>query len=117
MIAREWKCKCPNTNKANFIEYLYKTGVNEASKISGFLGFQIFSRDTQGKSEITLITFWDKIESIKAFSGEDEDIDVAKLYPEDYKFDIEPELSVKHYSVIDACFQNLEQIGDGKGLS
>jgi heme-degrading monooxygenase HmoA len=104
VIAREWKCKCPNTKKENFIEYLYKTGVNEASKTSGFLGFQIFLRDIQGKSEITLITFWDKIESIKTFSGED--IDVAKLYPEDEKFDIEPDLSVKHYRVIEHDFKN-----------
>ncbi|MGD9368694.1 MAG: hypothetical protein PVH87_23535 [Desulfobacteraceae bacterium] len=51
MIAREWKCKCTNTNKENFIEYLYKTGVDEASKTSGFLGVQIFLRDTQGKSD------------------------------------------------------------------
>ena len=104
MIAREWKCKCPNTNKENFIEYLYKTGVDEATKTSGYLGVQIFLRNLQGKSEITLITFWDDIESIKTFSGED--INVAKLYPEDYKFEIEPELSVKHYTVIEHEFKN-----------
>lgn len=104
MIAREWKCKCLNTNKENFIEYLYKTGVDEASKTSGFLGVQIFSRDIQGKSEITLITFWDKMESIKKFSGED--INVAKLYPEDYKYKIEPELNVKHYTVIEHKIKN-----------
>ncbi len=103
MIAREWKCKCPNTKKEGFIKYLYKTGVTETSKTSGFMGVQIFSRYIQGKSEITLITYWDKIESIKKFSGED--IDIAKLYPEDYKFDIEPELSVKHYKVIEHVFK------------
>ena len=47
----------------------------------------------------THITYWDKLESIKAFSGND--ISRARLYPEDEVYELEPDLSVQHYEVIE----------------
>jgi heme-degrading monooxygenase HmoA len=99
MYAREWKARCPNSKKDGFIAYLYETGVKDTSSTPGFRGAQIFSRLLDGKSEVTLISYWESLESIKAFAGEE--ISVAKLYPEDFKYELEPDNFVNHYEVVE----------------
>lgn len=102
MFAREWKCKVPREKCDAFIDYLHLTGVKESSSTPGCIGAQIFRRDIGGKIEITLLTYWDKLSSIEAFAGAD--IDRAKLYPEDQKYELEPELTVQHYEVLGHSF-------------
>lgn len=99
MIAREWKAKCPKEHEEGFISYLYETGVKDTSVTQGFLGAQIFNRDTDisNEVEITLITYWENVECIKSFAGED--IGIAKLYPEDEQYKLKPDGHVIHYKV------------------
>ena len=99
MIAREWKAKCPKKHEEGFISYLYETGVKDTSATKGFIGAQIFNRDTDSGNEveITLITYWEDLECIKAFSGES--IDIAKLYSEDEQYELKPDDYVLHYKV------------------
>lgn len=52
-------------HEQGFMQYLYETGVREASETKGFLGFQIFNRDTGSEVEIKLVTYWEDFESIK----------------------------------------------------
>ncbi|WP_428023447.1 hypothetical protein [Arcobacter sp.] len=99
MIAREWKAKFPHKHKEGFTKYLYETGIKDTSIVKGYLGSQIFTRDLEESVEITLITYWDCIDSIKAFSGEN--INIAKLYPEDDKYELNPDTFVLHYEVIE----------------
>lgn len=99
MFAREWIARCPRHQKEKFIEYLYQTGVKDTSATSGFRGTQIFTRDLDNKSEIKLITYWDSLDSIKAFAGDD--ITVARLYPEDHQYELEPDDFVTHYEVVE----------------
>ncbi|CDT63667.1 conserved hypothetical protein [Vibrio coralliirubri] len=97
MIAREWKTTCPKEHEEGFIAYLYETGIKDTSCTRGFLGAQIFNRDLGDDVEITLLTYWENLECIKAFSGEN--ISVAKLYPEDEKYKLNPDRHVSHYKV------------------
>lgn len=99
MYCREWKAKCPKRFENAFIKYLFQTGIKDTSETLGFKGAQILSRDIGDKTEITLNTFWDTLESIKAFAGEN--IDKARLYPEDDKYELEPNDYVRHYSVVE----------------
>jgi heme-degrading monooxygenase HmoA len=99
MIAREWKCRVPNVHSEGFTAYLYETGIKDSSATPGSLGAQIFRRTLAGKIELTLITYWDKLESITAFAGSD--ISQARLYPEDEVYELDPDLSVQHYEVIE----------------
>lgn len=102
MIAREWKCRVPDAHGAGFTAYLYETGIKDSSATPGFLGAQIFRRSLTAKIELTLITYWDNLESIKAFAGNN--ISQARLYPEDEIYELEPDLSVQHYEVIEHQF-------------
>lgn len=99
MITREWKCRVPEAHGEGFTAYLYETGIKDSSATPGFLGAQIFRRPLSGKIELTLITYWDSLDSIKAFAGDD--ISQARLYPEDEVYELEPDLSVQHYEVIE----------------
>lgn len=102
MQAREWKCRVPQDKNEGFLEYLYATGIQDTSQTDGFLGAQIYKREADGLVEFTLITYWRDLESIKAFAGDN--IGVARLYPEDDKYDLEPDRTVQHYEVIEHSF-------------
>ncbi len=104
MFAREWKARTPYKHKDGFINYLYETGIKDTSSTKGFKGSQILTRDLEDKVEIILITYWDSLESIKAFAGED--IGIARLYPEDEKYELEPDTFVLHYEVVESSFIN-----------
>ena len=99
MIAREWKARLLIAEKERFLKYLNETGVKETSSINGFKGAQVFVRDLESKTEVTLITYWSNFEAIEDFSGKD--ISKAKLYPEDYKYKLEPDNFVSHYEVVE----------------
>lgn len=99
MIAREWKCRVLEVHGAGFIGYIYETGIKDSSATPGCLGAQIFRRSLTAKIELTLITYWGNLESIKAFAGDD--TSQARLYPEDEVYELEPDLSVQHYEVIE----------------
>ena len=103
MPARRWSCACPRKHRDGFLEYLHETGVGDTSGTPGFLGAQRLERDLEGDAvEITLVTYWERLEAIKGFAGED--IEAARPYPEDERFEIVPERMVRHYRVLEQGF-------------
>jgi heme-degrading monooxygenase HmoA len=101
VIAREWRCLCPIVHRDAFLLHLDATGVRETSSLPGYRGHQILEHDMEGGVEITLVTYWDRLESITAFAGED--IGRARLYPGDEPFCITPDKDVRHYRVLSAA--------------
>jgi heme-degrading monooxygenase HmoA len=73
--------------------------VHDAARTPGFRGAQILVRDIGKRGEFTLITYWDSIGAIKAFAGDD--MDVARLYPGDEAYALEPDDFVLHYEVVE----------------
>lgn len=104
MIAREWKARCPHHRKNDFLEYLSKSGIKDSAEIDGYQGHQIFVRDYHDQVEITLITYWDSMNSIKGFAGDD--IGLARLYPKDYRYELDPDDFVLHYEVVENIWKN-----------
>ncbi|MBB3061018.1 antibiotic biosynthesis monooxygenase [Microbulbifer rhizosphaerae] len=105
MYAREWKCRVPQKHREGFTRYLYQTGIKDSSSLPGYRGAQVFCRTLDGEAEITLITYLGSLNAIKAFAGEA--IDRARLYPEDDSYELEPDLSVQHYEVVEHRFEPL----------
>lgn len=103
MIARVWKARCPQRHEAGFAEHLRRTGVHDASATPGFRGARILVRGIGSEAEFTLITHWDSFDSIKAFAGDD--IGVARLYPGDEAYALEPDDFVLHYEVVENAFR------------
>ena len=63
----------------------------------GNLGAYLVSRPDGDRTEFLTISFWETKEAIAAFAGDD--IDQAVFYPEDDRFLIDRETTVKHFTV------------------
>jgi len=98
MIARRWKCICPPRQRDGFLAHLNETGMKDISTTPGFLGGQILERPLGDALEITLISYWDSAEAIRKFAGDN--IEVARLYPDDERYDIVADQHVTHYTII-----------------
>jgi Uncharacterized enzyme involved in biosynthesis of extracellular polysaccharides len=104
MIAREWKCLCPQDTAEGFLGHLRATGVDEARALPGYKGHQILTRDTRtGAVEFTLVTWWETMAHARTFAGAatDEEAERAVLYPGDERYRITPDRRVRHYAVVE----------------
>ena len=97
MIARIWHGKT-TTDKFNaFTEFLKKVAVPDYSKTKGIISLTFLKRVENNEGHFTLITYWENLEVIKRFAGDD--FEKAKYYPEDDTFLLEFEEKVLHYEV------------------
>jgi heme-degrading monooxygenase HmoA len=64
----------------------------------GNQGAWMLRRDDGDRSEIITFSLWESRDSIRTFAGDD--IDEAVFYPEDDRFLIERDLTVRHYDVV-----------------
>lgn len=105
MIARIWH-GTTNTEKADeYLEYLNKTGIPDYRKTPGNRGAFVLRRIENGIAHFQTVSFWDSIESIKNFAGED--YERARYYDEDKNFLLEFEPNVTHYELFGAETFNL----------
>lgn len=86
MIVRTWHGCVPLEHAEGFDAHLGLTGVKHAQGVSGNRGAFI-KRVTQGDWEhFFLATYWEDIEAVKAFAGNN--YHVAVTYPDDEKFSL-----------------------------
>jgi heme-degrading monooxygenase HmoA len=98
MIARIWRGWVRTEDVAEYVAYIEDTGIAEYTKTPGNRGAQMLTRDLgDGRSEVLTLSWWDSLETIAGFAGED--IDVAKYYPEDERFLVDREDRVQHFEV------------------
>ena len=50
------------------------------------------------RAEFLMLTFWESMDAIRAFAGEEEE--TAVFYPEDDRFLVERDLTASHWEVI-----------------
>jgi heme-degrading monooxygenase HmoA len=65
----------------------------------GNRGAWLLRRPDRDRVEIVTLSFWDSVQAIKAFAGDD--IDRAVYYPEDDRYLLERDPNVLHYQVPD----------------
>ena len=98
MIARTWIGVTPAEKSDEYWEYLQKTGLPDYRATPGFRGITVQRRVADGKAEFVLTTFWDSMDSIRAFAGDD--VERARYYPEDEGFLIELAPFVEHRELL-----------------
>jgi heme-degrading monooxygenase HmoA len=98
MIARIWHGVTPKSEADEYVEYLNKTGVPDYRAVEGNLGVHVLRRIEGEQAHFLTLTFWDSVESIKKFAGEE--YEEARYYPEDKDFLLEFEERVAHYEVM-----------------
>jgi heme-degrading monooxygenase HmoA len=98
MIARMWRGLVRQDDAETYVDYIIKTGMAEYRSTPGNQGAWMLRRDEGDRSEIITFSLWDSRDSIRAFAGDD--IDQAVFYPEDDRFLLERDLTVRHYEVV-----------------
>ena len=97
MIARIWKARATPERVHEYEAYLTSTVVPELAAIGGYRGVTLLQRDQNGKVEVTVITWWDSLEAIRAFAGEA--IETAVVHDSAARMLIDFDRSVEHHQV------------------
>jgi heme-degrading monooxygenase HmoA len=98
MIARIWHGVTEAGRAADYLEVLNRTGVPHYQATPGNRAVYVLQRIEGDRAHFLTLTFWESLESIKAFAGED--IEKAKYYPDDSEYLLEFEPTVAHYEVL-----------------
>jgi len=95
MIARTWRGWTRPEDADAYLEYLRETGLKAYRATPGNRGAWALQRDDGDRTEIVTLSFWDSLDAVRAFAGED--VERAVFYPEDDRFLVEREETVRHY--------------------
>jgi heme-degrading monooxygenase HmoA len=98
MIARIWRGTTAADRAEEYLQYIRDTGVSDYRNTPGNHGVQILMRTHDGRTDFTIISYWDSMDAIKAFAGDDPE--VSRYYPEDDEYLIEKYPYVEHHQVV-----------------
>ncbi len=97
MIARIWHGKTSAKDYEAYTKFMQERAIPDYRNTIGFIKLS-FLRMIEGDiAHFKLITYWENMEVIKNFAGDD--FTKAKYYPEDESFLLEFEDRVQHYEV------------------
>jgi heme-degrading monooxygenase HmoA len=99
IIARIWHGATPVARADDYAAYLEKTGVRDCRGTAGNRGVQVLRRTIGDEAHFLFISFWDSLDSIRAFAGAD--VARARYYPEDRDYLLELEPTVAHWEVLE----------------
>ena len=97
MITRTWRGWTRPEDTEAYAQYILGTGIAGYKATPGNQGAYLISRPDGDRTEFLTISFWDSLDVIVAFAGQD--IDQAVFYPEDDKYLVDRETTVKHFQV------------------
>jgi heme-degrading monooxygenase HmoA len=97
MIARVWHGRTDVARADEYTKYLQQTGVTDLRRIPGNRGVLVLCDRSGSEAKFTLISFWDSVDAIRKFAGED--VLKARYYPQDRDFLRELEPHVQHLDV------------------
>jgi heme-degrading monooxygenase HmoA len=97
MIARTWRGAVRADDAEPYSEYIRATGIAEYAATPGNLGAYLLYRIEGDRAEILTISFWESLDSVHGFAGND--IERAVFYPEDDRYLIDRDVTAHHYMV------------------
>jgi heme-degrading monooxygenase HmoA len=97
MIARIWRGATAADRADEYLEYLKETGVADYTATPGNHGVQILLRTQGDRTDFTILSYWESLDAIKAFAGDDPE--VSRYYPEDDDYLIDRQPNVEHHQV------------------
>lgn len=94
VITRIWHGRTRAEYADEYLDLLIRTAEPDYRSIEGNLNVEIWRQVEGDVCHFWTVTKWESIESIKKFAGEDHE--KAKYYPEDAKYLLEFEPTVRH---------------------
>jgi heme-degrading monooxygenase HmoA len=101
MTARIWRGVVRREDADEYATYIGETGFDAYGATPGNRGALMLRRDDGDRTEFLTFSLWESLDAIRAFAGDD--IETAVYYPEDDRYLIERDSTVKHYEVVDSA--------------
>jgi heme-degrading monooxygenase HmoA len=98
-ITRIWHGRTRVEHADEYLQLVVDTGVSDYKTVPGNLSVEIWREVEVDVCHFWTVTKWDSVDSIKQFAGED--YAKAKYYPEDEKYLLEFEPTVRHYETFE----------------
>jgi heme-degrading monooxygenase HmoA len=97
MIARTWRGAVRAENAEPYAAYIEATGIAEYAATPGNLGAYLLYRIDGDRADVLTISFWESLDAIRGFAGDD--IERAVFYPEDDRYLVDRDDTANHYVV------------------
>ena len=97
MIARVWRGSVRAADANAYEHYMRQVAVPGYREIAGNRGGYFLRRTVGDREEFCMFTFWDSMEAIRGFAGNDPD--AAVFYPQDDAYLISRDERVTHFTV------------------
>ena len=92
-----WHGRVPTEKAARYRAFLNARAIPDYRAVPGNLSVHVLERVEGPVTHFVTLTFWQSMEAIRGFAGED--VQKAKYYPEDPEYLLELEPTVVHYEV------------------
>jgi hypothetical protein len=97
MIARQWHGAVPIEKSDAYLEKMRVVALPGYRKVEGNRGAWVLHRIEGDIAHFDMLTFWDDVDAIKRFAGED--YEVAYYFDFDSDFLMEKEAHVRHWEM------------------
>ena len=98
MIARVWRGAAADGMGARaYLRHFDAAVLPVLEKVAGYRGARVLRRDEAGRVELLVTTFWDSMQAVRGFAGEDPER--AVVDPEARAALVELDDFVRHYEV------------------
>ena len=97
MIARIWHGAIPVSKSEDYLDRMRRIALPEYQATPGNRAAYCLHRTEADVMHLLMLTFWDDIDAIKRFAGDD--YSLAKYYDFDSEYLLEMERHVQHYEV------------------
>lgn len=98
MIARVWQGRVRAADVEAYRRYITATGLADYRVTPGNRGAHLLTRIQGDVGHVITLSFWDDVESIRAFAGDD--VTRARYYSQDERFLLDFPERVEHYDVL-----------------
>jgi heme-degrading monooxygenase HmoA len=99
-VMRVWRGAVRPAEAEAYLRHQADTGITEYRSTPGNVGAVVLSRQRGELVEVSTVSFWESLDSVKAFAGED--YEQAKFYPGDEQYLVEKDLTADHFDVVSA---------------
>lgn len=96
MIARRWRGRVRAADFDGYLAYLETSGIAALRATPGNRGVVVFRHldEENASAEFEVVSYWRDLDDIRAFAGDD--ISIARFFPDDDRYLIDRELTVRH---------------------
>jgi heme-degrading monooxygenase HmoA len=98
LIARIWSGRTLADKAEEYTRYLCEAGVRKMAAIPGNRGVQMVRRIGAGLAEFQILSYWDSLEAIRRFAGED--YEKVRHLPRDPEYMVGSEPTVQHFELL-----------------